>query len=43
MKDGGLILMTGSIASIKGCPAFGVYNATKAAVRRDGPDLTTYL
>lgn len=33
MKDGGSILMTGSIASIKGFPAFGVYNATKAAVR----------
>jgi len=33
MKDGGSIFMTGSIASIKGFPAFGVYNATKAAVR----------
>jgi len=33
MKDGGSILLTGSIASIKGFPAFGVYNATKAAVR----------
>ena len=33
MTDGGSILMTGSIASIKGFPAFGVYNATKAAVR----------
>ncbi len=33
MVDGGSIFMTGSIASIKGFPAFGVYNATKAAVR----------
>jgi NAD(P)-dependent dehydrogenase (short-subunit alcohol dehydrogenase family) len=33
MKDGGVILMTGSIASIKGFPGLGVYNASKAAVR----------
>lgn len=33
MKDGGSILLTGSIASVKGFPAFGVYNATKAAIR----------
>ena len=33
MRNGGSILMTGSIASIKGFPAFGLYNATKAAVR----------
>jgi NAD(P)-dependent dehydrogenase (short-subunit alcohol dehydrogenase family) len=26
-------IMTGSIASVKGLPSFGVYNASKAAVR----------
>ena len=31
--DGGSIIMNGSIASVKGFPAFGVYNASKAAVR----------
>jgi NAD(P)-dependent dehydrogenase (short-subunit alcohol dehydrogenase family) len=33
MKDGGAILMTGSMASIKGFPGFSVYNASKAAIR----------
>jgi len=33
MKDGGSIILTGSIADIKGFPAMSVYNATKAAVR----------
>jgi NAD(P)-dependent dehydrogenase (short-subunit alcohol dehydrogenase family) len=32
-RDGGSIIMNGSIASVKGFPAFGVYNASKAAVR----------
>ena len=32
-SDGGSIFMNGSIASIKGFPAFGVYSASKAAVR----------
>ncbi len=32
-KDGGSIIMTGSVASIKGFEQFGVYNASKAAVR----------
>ncbi len=32
-SDGGSIIMNGSIASIKGFPAFGVYSASKAAVR----------
>jgi NAD(P)-dependent dehydrogenase (short-subunit alcohol dehydrogenase family) len=32
-SDGGSIIMNGSIASIKGLPAFGVYSASKAAVR----------
>lgn len=31
--DGGSIIMNGSIAGVKGFAAFGVYNASKAAVR----------
>jgi NAD(P)-dependent dehydrogenase (short-subunit alcohol dehydrogenase family) len=33
MPDGASIVMNASITSIKGTPAFGVYAATKAAVR----------
>jgi NAD(P)-dependent dehydrogenase (short-subunit alcohol dehydrogenase family) len=33
MRDGGSIILNASIASIKGTAAFGVYSATKAAVR----------
>jgi NAD(P)-dependent dehydrogenase (short-subunit alcohol dehydrogenase family) len=33
MNDGGSIILTGSVASIKGTPAFWVYGATKAAIR----------
>lgn len=33
MSDGGSIIMTGSIASVKGFGGLGVYNATKAAIR----------
>jgi NAD(P)-dependent dehydrogenase (short-subunit alcohol dehydrogenase family) len=33
LNDGGSIILTGSIASIKGTPAFGVYGASKAAIR----------
>ena len=33
LKDGGSIILTGSVAGVKGTPAFGVYGATKAAVR----------
>jgi NAD(P)-dependent dehydrogenase (short-subunit alcohol dehydrogenase family) len=33
MRDGGSIIMTGSIASVKGFEGFSVYNASKAAVR----------
>jgi NAD(P)-dependent dehydrogenase (short-subunit alcohol dehydrogenase family) len=33
MNDGGAIVLTGSIADIKGFPAMSVYSATKAAVR----------
>ena len=32
-NDGGSIIMTGSVASVKGFPGFGVYAASKAAVR----------
>ena len=33
MRDGGSILMTGSIASVKGFAGMSVYNASKAAIR----------
>jgi NAD(P)-dependent dehydrogenase (short-subunit alcohol dehydrogenase family) len=33
MNDGGSIILTGSVASVKGTPAFWLYGATKAAVR----------
>lgn len=33
LNDGGSIILTGSIASAKGTPAFWVYGATKAAIR----------
>jgi NAD(P)-dependent dehydrogenase (short-subunit alcohol dehydrogenase family) len=33
MKDGGSVILNGSVAGSTGMPAFGVYNATKAAVR----------
>lgn len=33
LKPGASVILTGSIASIKGIPSFSVYNATKAAVR----------
>ena len=33
MRNGGSIILNASIASIKGMPGFGVYAATKAAVR----------
>src|SRR6202789_4069639 len=32
-NDGGSIIMTGSVASVKGFPGFGVYAASKAALR----------
>ncbi len=32
-NDGGSILMTGSIASVKGWPDYSVYSASKAALR----------
>ena len=33
INDGGSIILTGSIASVKGIAAFGVYCASKAAIR----------
>src|ERR1700726_603561 len=33
MNDGASIILNGSVASVKGTPAFGVYGATKAALR----------
>ena len=33
MNDDGSIILNGSVASVKGTPAFGVYGATKAALR----------
>jgi NAD(P)-dependent dehydrogenase (short-subunit alcohol dehydrogenase family) len=33
LNDGGSIILTGSVASTKGTPAFGVYGASKAALR----------
>src|ERR1700693_3588584 len=33
MNDGGSIILTGSIADIKGFPSISVYSATKAAIR----------
>src|ERR1700721_3043646 len=33
MNDGGSIILNGSVASVKGTAAFGVYGATKGALR----------
>src|ERR1700735_457635 len=33
LNDGGSIIVNGSVASVKGTPAFGVYGATEAALR----------
>jgi NAD(P)-dependent dehydrogenase (short-subunit alcohol dehydrogenase family) len=33
LNDGSSIILTGSVGSVKGTPAFGVYGATKAAIR----------
>jgi NAD(P)-dependent dehydrogenase (short-subunit alcohol dehydrogenase family) len=33
LNDGGSIVLTGSVGSLKGTPAFWVYGATKAAIR----------
>src|SRR5216684_2829377 len=33
LNDGGSIILTGSVASVKGTAAFGIYAASKAAIR----------
>ena len=33
LNDGGSVILMGSVASMKGTPAFGVYAASKAAIR----------
>jgi NAD(P)-dependent dehydrogenase (short-subunit alcohol dehydrogenase family) len=33
LDEGSAIILTGSVAGVKGTPAFGVYGATKAALR----------
>jgi NAD(P)-dependent dehydrogenase (short-subunit alcohol dehydrogenase family) len=33
LRNGSSIILTGSIAGVKGIPAFGIYSATKAAIR----------
>ena len=33
LNDGGSIILNGSVASVKGSAAFGVYAASKAAIR----------
>ena len=43
LRDGGSIILTGSVASAKGTPAFGVYGASKAAIRNFVRAWTTEL
>src|SRR6202521_4407087 len=43
LNDGGSIILTGSVASVKGTPAFGVYAASKAAIRSFVRTLSTDL
>ena len=43
MNDGGAIILTGSIADVKGFPSISVYSATKAAVRSFARTWTTEL
>ena len=43
LNDGASVILTGSIASIKGIANFGVYNASKAAVRSFARSWTTDL
>ena len=43
LNDGASIILTGSIAAIKGFPAFSVYSATKAAARSFARSWTTDL
>ena len=43
MNDGGVIILTGSIADVKGLPSISVYSASKAAVRSFARTWTTEL
>jgi NAD(P)-dependent dehydrogenase (short-subunit alcohol dehydrogenase family) len=43
LNDGGSIIIMGSVAGVKGTPAFGVYGATKAAIRNFVRAWTTEL
>ncbi len=43
LKDGGSVILTSSIASFRGTPAFNIYSATKAAVRSFARSWTTDL
>src|ERR1700726_3218163 len=43
MRKGGSIILTASIAAVKGIPAHGVYGASKAAVRSFARTWTTEL
>ncbi len=43
IRDGGSIILNASIASIKGMPSFGVYSASKAAVRSFARSWTSVL
>lgn len=43
MNDGGAIILTGSIADVKGFPSISVYSASKAAVRSFARTWTTEL
>jgi NAD(P)-dependent dehydrogenase (short-subunit alcohol dehydrogenase family) len=43
LNDGGSIILNGSVASIKGTAAFGVYAASKAAIRSFARTWTTDL
>jgi len=43
IPNGGTIILTGSIVSIKGFPAYSIYSATKAAVRSFARTWTTDL
>jgi NAD(P)-dependent dehydrogenase (short-subunit alcohol dehydrogenase family) len=43
LNDGASIILTGSVASIKGTPAFSVYGGTKAAIRNFVRGWTTEL
>ena len=43
LNDGGSIIINGSVASSKGTPGFGVYGASKAAIRNAVRTLTVEL